>query len=116
MKGDSKHMYRVMNEYLAKVRLEIDVLFSQKMDLFLADQPEVVKYCINVNYNKYVVDVHMKQFSIEGADRLFCQLASAVTWPYSHMSLRYNEGSCVRYRFVTCNEEKRAVYMDVILS
>ena len=109
-------MYRVMNEYLAKVKLTIDQRFSKETDLFLADCPEVIKYCINVNYNKYVVDVHLKDFSVDAADRLFCQLASRIANPYSHMSLRYNEGNCVRYRFVTCNEEKTAYYMDLVLS
>ena len=109
-------MYREMNDYLARVRVEIDERFSQKMDLFLADRPEIVKYCINVNYNKYVVDVHLKKFSVELADQMFCMLATEIAYPYSHMSLRYNEGNVVRYRFVTCNEEKRAFYMDLILS
>ena len=109
-------MYRVMNEYLAKVKIAIDERFSQKLDLFLADRTDVVKYCINVNYNKYVADVHLKNFSIEEADRLFCLIQAAVAYPYSHMSLRYNEGEIVRYRFVTCNEEKKGVYMDLILS
>ena len=89
-------MFRVMNEYLAKVRLEIDERFSQKMDLFLSDRKEVVKYCININYNKYVVDVHLKKFSIDAADKLFCDLAAKIAYPYSHMSLRYNEGDQVR--------------------
>ncbi|MCR4837713.1 MAG: hypothetical protein K5897_02100 [Eubacterium sp.] len=108
-------MFRVMNEYLAKVHLEIDERFSQKMDLFLSDRKEIVKYCININYNKYVVDVHLKKYSIEAADKLFCDLAAQIAYPYSHMSLRYNEGDQVRYRFVTCNEEKSAVYMDLVL-
>ena len=108
-------MYRVMNEYLAKVKVEIDESFSRKMDLFLSDCREVEKYCINVNYNKYVVDVHLKKFSIEAADQLFGDLASRIAYPYSHMSLRYNEGNQIRYRFVTCNEEKHAVYMDLVL-
>jgi len=109
-------MFRVMNEYLAKVRLEIDERFSQKIDLFLSDRKDLVKYCINVNYNKYVVDVHLKKFSIEAADKLFCDLAAGIAFPYSHMSLRYNEGAQVRYRFVTCDETKRAFYMDLVLS
>ncbi|MBR6172920.1 MAG: hypothetical protein IKQ49_07070 [Eubacterium sp.] len=109
-------MYRVMNEYLAKVKVEIDESFSRKMDLFLSDCREVEKYCINVNYNKYVVDVHLKKFSVERADKVFLLLTAELAYPYSHMSLRYNEGEVVRYRFVTCNEEKRAFYMDLILS
>ncbi len=109
-------MYRVMNEYLARVHLEIDQTFSQKMDLFLSNRKEIKKYCINVNYNKYVVDVHLKKFSIEEADHFFCELASGIAYPYSHMSLRYNEEKQIRYRFVTCNEEKNGVYMDLVLS
>jgi len=109
-------MYRVMNEYLAKIKIDVDVRFSQKLDLFLADRPEISKYCINVNYNKYVVDVHLKEFSVDEAERLFLLLQAAVACPYSHMSLRYNEGNVVRYRFVTCNEEKKGIYMDLIFS
>ena len=109
-------MFRVMNEYLAKVTLEVDQKFSQKLDLFLSDRKDLKKYCINVNYNKYVVDVHLKKYSIELADQLFCELAAIVRYPYSLMSLRYNEGNQVRYRFVTCNEEKKGAYMDLILS
>ena len=109
-------MYRVMNDFLAKVNLKLDERFAQKADLFLADLPEVEKYCINVNYNKYVVDVHLAKFTVEEADEIYCALVKVVRFPYSHMSLRYNEGNCVRYRFVTCSETKEAVYMDVILS
>ena len=109
-------MFRVMNEYLAKVRLEIDQRFSRQVDLFLSDRKDVTKYCINISYNKYVVDVHLKKFTIETADRLFFDLTARIAFPYSHMSLRYNEGTQVRYRFVTCNEEKQAFYMDLVLS
>lgn len=109
-------MYRVMNEYLARVKLFIDERFSQRADLFCADCPEISRYCINVSYNKYVVDIHLKNYSVQAADRLFSHFAAELSFPYSHMSLRYNEEKCVRYRFVTCNEEKNAIYLDLMFS
>ena len=44
-----------MNEYLAKVKLTIDQRFSKETDLFLADCPEVIKYCINVNFSPIII-------------------------------------------------------------
>ncbi len=109
-------MFRVMNEYLSKVHLVTDPKLYDSMQRFLTNRKETLKVCINVNYNKYIVDVKLKKYSVEEADKSFRAFLSAIAFPYSSMWVRYNEGSLVRYRFVTGKEDKTAVYMDVLYS
>ena len=53
---------------------------------------------------------------MEEADRAFRDMAGAVAYPYSHISVRYNESTRVKYRFATCKEDKTGIYMDVVYS
>lgn len=110
------NMFRVMNEYLSKVGLVTDDKLYERMNRFLSDLEETEKVCININYNKYIVDIKLKTFSVEEADRCFRAFLSAVAYPYSAMWVRYNEGKMVRYRFITSKEDKTAIYMDIIYS
>lgn len=109
-------MFRVMNEYLSKVQLVTDRSMQEVMERFLKDSTKVEKSCINLNYNKYIVDIKLSAFTVEQADVCFREFLTAVAYPYSAMWVRYNEGKMVRYRFVTSKEDKQAVYMDVIFS
>nr|MCR5214970.1 hypothetical protein [Eubacterium sp.] len=73
-------------------------------------------YCININFNRYIVDIRMNNYDVDNADKLFRKFVEAVAYPYSHISVRYNEDVRVRYRFCSCKENKTGVYMDVIIS
>ena len=71
---------------------------------------------VNVSFNKYIVDIRLKDYSIENADKYFRYLISAISYPYSHISIRYNENTRVKYRFATCKEDKTGIYMDIVYS
>ena len=101
---------------MAKISIEIDDAIYEKIDAFLKKNTKVSYFCINVNYNRYIVDIKMKRYSVDNADSLYRDFVKCAAYPYSHISVRYNEDSRVRYRFVTCREDKKGLYMDVIIS
>ncbi|MBO4863014.1 MAG: hypothetical protein J5517_01475 [Eubacterium sp.] len=109
-------MFRVVNEYISKLNISTDPEIYEKMETFLKSKAQVTGFSINVNYNRYIVDVKLKKYTVAIADKLYRSFEAAVCYPYSHISVRYNEENRVRYRLVTCREDKRGVYMDIIFS
>lgn len=109
-------MFRAVNDYIAKLHIGTDSEVYDKMTDFLTKDKKVDDFNINENYNRYIVDIKVNKYSVEMADELYRRFVMAVSYPYSHISVRYNEDNRVRYRFVTCKENKSGVYMDVIIS
>ncbi|MBR1507372.1 MAG: hypothetical protein IJ619_05170 [Eubacterium sp.] len=109
-------MFRVINDYLSKVQLSVDNDTYNRMDRYLKDNKKIKKHSINVSFNNYIVDITLSKFSVEEASKEFKNFSEFMTYDYSSMFVRYNEGDRVRYRFVTCREDKKAIYMDVIFS
>ncbi|MCR5228127.1 MAG: hypothetical protein K6E27_13075 [Eubacterium sp.] len=109
-------MFRAVNDYMAKLNIVTDDAVADKVRSFLDKSSKVDTSTINVNYNRYIVDIRMNKYSVSAADKLFRKFIEATAYPYSHISVRYNEDNRVRYRFVTCQENKTGVYMDVIIS
>lgn len=109
-------MFRAINEYMAKLNIVTDEDLARLMNDYLAKQKNIDNFSINVNYNRYIVDIRMKKYSVNSADKTFRKFVSATSYPYSHISVRYNEDERVRYRYVTCKENKNGVYMDIIIS
>ena len=108
-------MFRVLNEYIGRLTLQLDDDLIHKVEEVIMEDESTKTVTINVSFNKYIVDVRMKDFSVEEADRAFRDMAGAVAYPYSHISVRYNEEARVRYRFASCKEDKTGTYMDVII-
>lgn len=109
-------MFRVINDYMEKVKLQSDDRIRGMFEEYLKNCSSVEKYTISVNYNRYVIDVRLKNFSVEKAAKLFDGFNSAVAYPYSALHVRFNEGKCVRYRFITCKENKEGYYCDIVIS
>lgn len=109
-------MFRVLNEYIGRLTLQLDDDLIHKVEEVIMEDESTKTVTINVSFNKYIVDVRMKDFSVDEADRAFRDLAEEVAYPYSHISVRYNESSRVKYRFATCKEDKTGIYMDVVYS
>ena len=109
-------MFRAINEYMAKLNIVTDEDLARLMNDYLAKQKNIDNFSINVNYNRYIVDIRMKKYSVNSADKTFRKFVSATAYPYSHISVRYNEDERVGYRYVTCKENKNGVYMDIIIS
>ena len=108
-------MFRVINEYLAKLNIVTDQDIYNAMNDFLEKTKVVDYFSININFNRYIVDIRMKKYSVDRADELFRKFVSATAYPYSHITVRYNEEERVRYRYSTCKEDKTGIYMDVII-
>lgn len=109
-------MFRVINEYLAKVNLQADNSIYDRISGYLANVPDIKKYTVTVSSKRYVVDIKLNEYSVENAAKLFNIINSNISYPYSSMHVRFNEGKCVRYRYITCKEDKSAFYCDIILS
>ena len=108
-------MFRVINEYMSKLNINTDDEIFEKVEAFFKDE-EVKSHSVNISFNRYIVDIHLVDYSIDIADGMFRRFVDATAYPYSHITVRYNEKNRVRYRYVTCKENKNGVYMDVIIS
>ena len=109
-------MFRAINEYLAKLNIVTDDELLDEMNSYLEKQKTIDNFSININYNRYIVDIRLKKYTVKAADSLFRKFVLATAYPYSHITVRYNEDKRVRYRYATCKENKTGVYMDVIIS
>ncbi len=109
-------MFRILNEYLSHIKLEAGDEMYREMKLWLEHDETYTKAVITVSFNRYIVDLKMAEYSVEGAEKAFQIFADRFTFPYSRMSVRYNEGKRIRYRLATCKEDKTGVCMDVIFS
>lgn len=109
-------MFRVINEYMNKVNITSNNTIKNVISNHLNNYEDIKKYSINVNFNQYVVDIKLKEYSIEKVEELFAKFNQEVSYSYSSLYVRFNEGRCVRYRYITSNENKDAFYCDIIYS
>ncbi len=108
-------MYRVIDEYMSKVTLQDNAETKERLDNFLRNTAEITSYNLTCHFEKYSADIHIKDFSVEAAAKLFQSFLAWVSYEYSSLYVRYNEGSCVRYRFLTSREDKNAIYCDIMI-
>lgn len=111
-------MFRVINEYVNKITLKSDDSISDMFRSFLDNyiKVDIDKYSISVNCNQYVLDIRLAKYSLEDAELMFKDFNRAVAYPYSSLHVRFNEGRCVRYRYITCREDKEGFYCDMVIS
>lgn len=109
-------MYRVINKYMENINLIAnDDIYNRLMN-FLKTAQDIKKYSVTVSFNRYVVDIKLENYSVERAADIFQLFSAKVSYAYSSMHLRFNEGKCVRYRYITCMENKKGFYCDIIFS
>ncbi len=109
-------MYKVINEYTAKVNLQANDEIYNRITSFLRDITEIKKVSISVSFQRYVLDIKLHKFSVKLAAEIFNMINSNISYDYSSFYVRFNEGSCVRYRYITSSENKDAIYCDIIFS
>lgn len=109
-------MFRVINEYMSKVNLKSDSEIYNRISEFLKDIPDIKKYTITVNFQHYVIDIRLSNYSVDKAAEVFNTINAGISYPYSSLYVRFNEGKCVRYRYLTSKENKDAIYCDIIFS
>ncbi|MBQ8412455.1 MAG: hypothetical protein IJX12_02470 [Lachnospiraceae bacterium] len=109
-------MYRVINEYLNKIDLQDNEDIYKKLYSCGKDIPGVGECTVTVHFKRYIVDIRLKKYSVDKAAKVFNQFNEEVSYPYSSMYVRFNEGSCVRYRYITSKEDKKGFYCDIVIS
>lgn len=109
-------MFRVINEYMSKVHLRSDKEIYDRLNTYLSMCKDIDYFTVTVNHNIYVVDIKVGNFTLELAEKLFGDFNKNISYPYSALYLRFNEGKCVRYRYITSQENKDAFYCDIIIS
>lgn len=108
-------MYRLINEYMAMINLKVDQPIYSRISDYLKGCSFVSKYTVTVNVNRFIVDISINDYDIEHAVDTFNHFNNTISYPYSSMHVRFNEGKCVRYRYLTCNERKEGFYCDIII-
>lgn len=109
-------MFRVINEYMTKVKLKSDEQIKLTIENFLRECPDIKSYTVMVNFNQYIVDIRLKEYDIEKVNEVFGCFNKEVSYDYSSLYIRYNEGKCVRYRYITSKENKEAFYCDILFN
>ena len=106
----------MINEYLTKVRLQADKDIEQNINKLLSSCDLVKSYNISFNFNRYVIDIRLNDYSLTNVEECFKIFNSEISYSYSSLYVRFNEGKCVRYRFVTSKDNKEGFYCDIIFS
>ena len=110
------NMYRVINEYLGKVNLQANNDIYNRISNYVNSIDGVKSCTVTVNFKRYIVDIRLDEYSIDMAKKVFDRFNEGISYPYSAMHVRFNEGTCVRYRYITSNENKEAFYCDIVIS
>lgn len=109
-------MFRIMNEYMRGIKLQVLPEIEAKIDKYLDSCDDLEKYCITVQFNRYILDIKLKDYSVDASKEHFENLCKNIKYDYSDISVRYNEGKVVRYRYASCKENKDGFYCDIIYS
>lgn len=107
-------MYKIINEYMSKINMIADEEVTNRISDCLSDLEEIKLYTLTVNYKHYVLDIYIHDYSVEEAANVFTKIQNAISYPFSSIHVRFNEGQCVRYRFMTCKENKDGFYCDIV--
>lgn len=109
-------MVSVMNDYVAKIKLLSDDVTKSILKVALDGQLNVESSNVLIKSNRYIVDIKLKDFSIENAVMVMNLFMEKTRYHYSAYFIRFNEGTLVRYRYATCKENKEGFYCDVVIS
>jgi len=109
-------MVSIMNNYVAQINLSANVLTQGIFKTALNEQNEIDNSSVVIKGNRFIVDIHLKNFSVEIAAKVAEKLFESTRYYYSAFFIRFNEGSRVRYRYASCKENKEGFYCDVVIS
>lgn len=108
-------MVSIMQEYVSKIKLEADDMVKNLLQAALADQSLIEKSSIIRKSNRYIVDIKLKNYSVEDAIAIMNCFMERTRYHYSAYFVRFNEGNMVRYRYASCKENKEGFYCDVVI-
>lgn len=108
-------MVSIMNDYIAKIKLLSDDVTKSILNVSLTEQSDIEKSNVLIKSNRYIVDIQLKDFSVENAVTVMNFFMEKTRYHYSAYYIRFNEGSLVRYRYATCKENREGFYCDVVI-
>ena len=94
-------MYKIMNAYMSKVQLQTGPELQQRLCDIVNSIKEIKSFSVTEHFKQFAIDMKLESFSVDRAAAVY---------------VRFNEGRCVRYRFITCKEDKQGIYCDFIFS
>ena len=109
-------MVSVMNEYVSKIHLSADDITKGILHTAIQEISNIAKENILVKSNRYIVDIKLKEYSVENAVSVMNIFMEQTRYHYSAYFIRFNEGNMVRYRYATCKENREGFYCDVIIA
>lgn len=109
-------MVSIMNDYVAKIKLLSDDVTKSILKVALDEQLNIESSNVLIKSNRYIVDIKLKEFSVEDAVIVMNLFMEKTRYHYSAYFIRFNEGTLVRYRYATCRENKEGFYCDVVIS
>ena len=109
-------MVTIMNEYVSKINLTTDEITRGILNTALSEQDKVEASSVLIKSNRYIVDIHLIDYSVDNAVEVINQFMESTRYHYSAFFVRFNEGSRVRYRYASCKEDKDGFYCDVVIS
>lgn len=108
-------MVSIMNDYIAKIKLLSDDVTKSILNVSLTEQSYIEKSNVLIKSNRYIVDIQLKEFSVENAVTVMNFFMEKTRYHYSAYYIRFNEGNLVRYRYATCKENREGFYCDVVI-
>lgn len=109
-------MITLMNQYLSNIILNSDDMMTNLLKAAVINCDLVQMINVTVRNNKYIVDIKLKDFSVENVTSTMNIFMEQTRYPYSSYYVRFNEGKQVRYRYGSCKEDKQGFYCDVVFS
>ena len=109
-------MYKIMNAYMSKVQLQTGPELQQRLCDIVNSIKEIKSFSVTEHFKQFAIDITLESFSVDRAAAVFHELQGKIASPYSSFYVRFNEGRCVRYWFITCKEDKQGIYCDFIFS
>lgn len=109
-------MVSILNQYVSNIELIYDDITKNIILAALKDNSDVDTVTVLIKNNKFIVDIHLKEFTIEHVTSTMNRLMDRTRFPYSAFFIRYNERNQVRYRYATCKENKQGFYCDVVFN
>lgn len=109
-------MITFMNQYISKITLMSDDLTKNLLIAALKNNEIITSISVIVRNHKFIVDIKLKNFSVENVTTAMNIFMERTRYPYSSLYVRLNEGNRIRYRYASCKEDKEGFYCDVVIS
>jgi len=108
-------MYRIINEYLSKMNMVANDEVRNRIESAVSDLEEISRYSLTEHFGRYMLDLRIEDYCVDSAGVVFQKVSNLIGYSYSSIFVRFNEGSCVRYRFLTSKENKDGIYLDIMI-